>query len=247
MTASFEADVVWGCDMMRMIQLTLVCVMVLVSAAGQLQAAPILLEPTDLHPGDQYRLVFVTSTTTTPLSSDISTYNSFVDALGDTVKPGDWRVIGSTDTVDARDNTSTNPGTDGTGVPIYRLDDTRIANDYVHLWTNSTILAPLEITEEGNVKVTNVWTGTLQNGVASSNAHLGNLGGVIYGESNNPGTWVEEAGDSSINAYSLYGLSEVLTISGATNPVPEPNSLAMWGIGAIGLIVFHRRKRKQAA
>lgn len=34
---------------------------------------------------------------------------------------------------------------------------------------------------------------------------------------------------------------------GGSNPIPEPTSIALFGIGAIGLIAFHRRKRKQAA
>ena len=63
--------------------------------------------PTGLSVGDQYRLVFVTSTTHQATSSDINSYNSIVDALGDTVIESDWKVIGSTLTVDAIDNTAT--------------------------------------------------------------------------------------------------------------------------------------------
>ena len=44
-------------------------------------ATPIDTVPTTLSPGDQYRLVFVTSTTTTATSTDINTYNTFVNNL----------------------------------------------------------------------------------------------------------------------------------------------------------------------
>ena len=47
------------------------------------EGAPVTV-PTSLQAGDMYRLVFVTSTVHNALSSDISTYNSIVDALGDT-------------------------------------------------------------------------------------------------------------------------------------------------------------------
>ena len=72
--------------------------------------------------GDTYRFAFITSASTTAESSDITTYNTWVQGLADasslnigTAQGVTWNVIGSTDTVDARDNTSTNPEEDGTG------------------------------------------------------------------------------------------------------------------------------------
>ena len=64
--------------------------------------------------GDQYRLVFITSGTTNAQSADINTYNNFAtsQAAGSTTfsRLGEvnWFILGSTLTVDARDNTSTN-------------------------------------------------------------------------------------------------------------------------------------------
>ncbi|CCQ53010.1 MULTISPECIES: hypothetical protein [Crocosphaera] len=96
------------------------------------------LIPSDLNPGDQYRLVFVTSTTRNALSTQISDYNAFVDA---TAKAEDsllkdldttWNAIGSTSTVDARDNTNTNPE-ENIGVPIYLIDGNRVANNNADL------------------------------------------------------------------------------------------------------------------
>ena len=47
--------------------------------------------------------------------------------------------------MDARDNTSTNPGT-ATGIPIYPLNDTLLANDNADLW-DSTIAVKLDVDE----------------------------------------------------------------------------------------------------
>ena len=76
-------------------------------------AAPITV-PTDLNVGDQYRLAFVTSTTRNATSFTLSDYNDFVTEAAESVTEllalgTTWKAIGSTATVDARDNTGTNP------------------------------------------------------------------------------------------------------------------------------------------
>jgi hypothetical protein len=92
------------------------------------------LIPSGLSPGNQYRLVFVTDGTIQATSTDINTYNTFVDneahnstILNDAftnvgIDPASitWKVIGSTASVNAIGNTSTN--TVHTSVPIYGLD-----------------------------------------------------------------------------------------------------------------------------
>ena len=105
-------------------------------------AAPITL-PIGLNPGDEYRLAFVTSTTRDATSTDIAVYNAFVTAAANTQAEllalgTTWTAIASTFTVDARDNTATNPIEDGAGVPIYLLDGlTKIADNYSDLWDSS--------------------------------------------------------------------------------------------------------------
>jgi hypothetical protein len=93
--------------------------------AGGAEAGTVVTVPTDLNPGDQYRLVFVTDGTRDAQSTDIADYNAFVTAQANQSTElqalgVDWFVIGSTSTVSARDNT----GTDGGGgVPIYLLEN----------------------------------------------------------------------------------------------------------------------------
>ena len=62
---------------------------VVLTSACLVNAEPIR-QPPDLEPGDQYRLAFVTSTTTTATSPDIETYNAFVQATADAAPIGDW-------------------------------------------------------------------------------------------------------------------------------------------------------------
>ncbi len=109
--------------------------------APTVASAQIVTTPVGLSPGDQYRLGFVTITKRDASSSNIADYNDFVTtaansepdllALGAT-----WTAIGSTSTVDARDNTGTNPTS--TGVPIYLLDGiSKIADNNADLWDGS--------------------------------------------------------------------------------------------------------------
>ncbi len=102
----------------RVFKFALSIVCLLVVTLGQASAGPIITEPTSLSPGDSYRLAFLTSQHHDAVSPNIDVYNTFVDDLGDLVIASDWRAIGSTLTVDARDNTGTNPFSDGVGVPI---------------------------------------------------------------------------------------------------------------------------------
>lgn len=86
--------------------------------------------------GDTYRLVFVTSTTTTATSTDIADYNAFVQGVANAAGLGSvtWRAVGSTATVAARDNTGTNPSS-GTGVSIILMNGTTvIADNNADLW-----------------------------------------------------------------------------------------------------------------
>jgi hypothetical protein len=192
-------------------------------------AVPVTV-PTDLNVGDTYRLVFVTSTTRDALSSNINDYNAFVNgvaagvpelaALGTT-----WKAIGSTASIDARDNTGTNPV--NTGVPIYRLDDTRIADNNADLW-NATIAAALNTNESGaTVNPTVVWNGSNWDGIGWGVWALGGTSGLSeYGMSSilTQG-WVNSGLNNSSLQAPLYAMSDVLTVV----PEPSPLILAAWG------------------
>ncbi len=97
------------------------------------------LTPAGLAVGDQFRLIFLSSTKRNALSTDIGDYNTFVQdraAAGHAdirAYSGGFGVIGCTAAVDARDNTATT----GTGVPIYWLDGAKVADDYGDFYDGS--------------------------------------------------------------------------------------------------------------
>ena len=229
----------------------------IVSLLATIQAsAAIITEPGSLSQGDSYRLAFVTSGSIRATSTDIDTYNQFVvssaDAVPELASLGTtWTAIVSTPFTglppfvsDARDHTETNPISDGTGVPVFVLNGSMVAIDNAGLWGGS-VLARLDTDELGNENiVSRVWTGSMRDGrsefpvgFAYNAVSAGRTTRTNFG-------WVESSTELlSDREYPVYGLSGVLTATA----VPEPSSLAILGIGAIGLIGFHRRKLKRAA
>ena len=94
------------------------------------------LKPTGLGAGDEFRLIFLSSTKRDASSTDIADYNTFIQNLAaaghaaiQTYNSG-FTVVGCTQDTDARDNTNTT----GTGVPIYWLNGAKIAADYADFY-----------------------------------------------------------------------------------------------------------------
>lgn len=210
-------------------------------------AAPTTV-PAGLNPGEQYRLVFATSTTTTATSSDINYYNNFVTSVADSVPQlgalgTTWTAIASTATVAAKDNTSTNPATSN-GYPIYNLGGFLIASNNAALWSGS-LASPIFYGETGEVNVVVVFTGSLPNGSIDPQYYLGNtntppdaeIGGSLYMDSN----WIQLGiNHEQLAPAHLYGLSGVLTV-----PVPEPSTMVLTGFAAagLGIAAIQRRNR----
>ena len=212
-------------------------------------SAAIVTTPVGLSPGDQYRLAFVTSTQRNATSSAIADYNMFVDDLAN-LQPellalgATWTAIGSTLTVDARDNTGTNKNL-LTGVPIYLLDGTKIAINNADFWDGS-ILSPFNIFEDGSPAVgLDVWTGTDLDGKKFSQQNLG-LPGLILtptrvGFTGLPLTdkWIKAGTENKFNSLPFYALSSQLTVAA----VPLPGALILFGSGLAFLAVLRRRNR----
>jgi hypothetical protein len=178
--------------------------------------------------GDTYRLVFLTSQTTQANSSEINDYNAFVQsvAAGSTAFPQlgntSWKLIGSTATVDARDNTGTNPGS-GVGVPIFRLDSVMVANDNNDLWDES-IDANISITEEGQLlDEDRLFTGSNENGEASEYP-FGTADYVQTAHSlRRDWAWMKVWAESPNASNSVYAMSAVLTLQ-----IAGSNNFASW-------------------
>jgi hypothetical protein len=212
-------------------------------------AAPIVV-PSDLNPGDQYRLAFVTSTTRNAIVPEIGIYNLFVTnvandqpelaALGTT-----WAAIASTAAIDARDNTMTNPD-NGPGVPIYLLNDSILAMNNGDLW-DGTIINPLQVHESGSPGTGGelVWTGTTPQGRASD-FPLGPSPTATVGLSFDTLQWIQGTTDTPLTALHMYAISGPLVVPDQA-AVPEPSSVMLWLVGLAGVLGLRYRQRHRQA
>jgi len=229
-------------------RVTMALAAVMLLSAADVHAAPIT-QPTGLSFGASYRLVFVTSGTTTATSTDIATYNTFVSNAANAVSElaalsTTWSAIGSTATVDARDNTNTNPSS--AGVPIYLLDGSSlVAASNTDFW-DGTISSAIDLDENGNTfsGSSRVWAGTNANGTKSPSRVLGDVSGQTRRglKTATNDDWIMFANDLSIGQLSLYAISDVITIS-EDSPIPEPGMMLIFGAGLIGLVAIRRRRQ----
>ena len=101
------------------------------------------LKPTAVTAGTQFRLLFLSSTKRDGSSTDIATYNTFIQtraAAGHTdiqAYSAGFRVVGCTEDTDARDNTETTYTGTAKGVPIYWLDGAKAADEYEDFYDGS--------------------------------------------------------------------------------------------------------------
>ncbi len=184
--------------------------------------------------GDVYRLTFVTSGKTDATNTDISYYNTFAQDLANAstvynigaADGATWKVIASTNEVDARTNTATTWTDEDFGASVYRLDgSTVVARNYKELW-NRQLQNTIYLSELGTQGYTGgawPWTGTYWDGTAApghgaSFAALGTTGNVHQG---NPGSttdwiWRMWAGDEGTNLANVYAMSDPLAVAPAT-------------------------------
>ena len=243
------------------------------ATAGAAQAALVVV-PTDLAPGDQYRLVFVTDGTRDARSSNIDDYNTFVtnQATGETAAVDTaldlalkaagfdpnaitWKAIGSTATVTARDNTGTNPSS--TGVPIYLIDGNRVANNNADLW-DGTINTAISITQSASIlepyvdplEKRFVWTGSALDGGRSS---FWLACGCGFGPWVTAGTFLSNEGWIDYILWSehisapwlrMYAMSSVLAVPTPLAPVSVPEHTSLIGYITLGCLMLGSAARK---
>ena len=139
------------------------------------------LVPSGLGPGDQFRLIFLSSETRTAEATDIATYNAWVQALAANGHAdiqdhsSTFRVVGSTAAVDARDNTSTTYTASDKGVAIYWLKGNKAADEYEDFydgdWDEEATMRTEAGTSTDNPDY--VYTGSNHNGTERTGNALG--------------------------------------------------------------------------
>ena len=189
------------------------------------------LKPSGLSGGDQFRLLFITSTTRNAESTDIANYNTFVQgraAAGHQAirsHSSGFRVVGCTEAVDARDNTSTTYTSADKGVPIYWLGGNKVADEYQDFYDASWDDEANPKNESGGSRsVTNdtrPFTGCRSDGTESFQGEHGSeaLGKnwVELANLNGPGSPLSGGGrGNKDNPRPFYGLSQVFQVSNVT-------------------------------
>jgi hypothetical protein len=210
-----------------------------------------LMTPSGLNPGDQFRFVFVTSTTLDASSTSIGDYDTFVQGLADAANltyDGSsltWSALGSTQTVDA--NSRLNDA-----IPIYLLDGTNVVAAGDNIWTSGDLKAPINLTETGVTIDEQVWTGTAADGYAVSigtsppKGFLGAAVDVTYGQSGLVASgWVDSNFRPRSDQYRFYAYSGILEAFEDTPVIPEPASMTLCLIGFAAMYGRRWAKRRR--
>ena len=216
------------------------------------------LTPAGLSAGDKFRLLFITGTGN-PISSNIATYNNSVQDYAannghvDIQDYSSWfRVVGSTESTDARDNTNTTSS--DTGAFIYWLNGAKVADNYGDFYDGTwddeanprgANGAAITFTSSNN----HVWTGSNNNGTEafhSGRSEALGTGPVRSGRLNGAGGPLN-SGNTYVRAtnwryYALSGLfvvsdanaTPVFSADSATRTLPE-NSGA--GVNVVGGVI----------
>ena len=205
------------------------------------------LVPGSLSVGDEFRLLFLSSTSRTATSTDIEDYNTFVQNLAAAGHPdiqaygADFRIVGCTQAIDARDNTGTTYTNTDQGVPIYWLGGAKVADDYQDFYDGDWSNEANDKNESGNNGPDTAqfpFTGCDHDGTeAFSSSAVSQALGITSVRTGQPNSSANDAGPISSNSVSLrtssrpvYGLSEIYQV--VAREVP-----ADWSLIPTGLVV----------
>ena len=249
--------------------------MVFQFSANMALAGVVIQAPTGLQPGDHFRIIFVTSGTTSATSSNIADYNTFVTKqAGGATYAGQviqWSAIASTNTINALDNINS-----AYSSAVYTADGTKVASSTTHdsggLWSSNLISQPTEGID-GTVYTSGVvWTGTAGNGMGYNTTIFGGYGlgsnnygydpytltnvfltpqvqvGAISG-SQTGSNWVQIPNNSASSTPGLKSWTDQYQMYGISQELtiaPEPSTLLITAAGLLVIVVARRWHRQNA-
>ena len=172
------------------------------------------LTPEGVASGQKFRLMFLTDPEK-PTSDDIDVYNEFVQAQAAAGHADiqehatQFRVLGSTAAVDARDNTETTSS--DTDAPIYWLNGAIVADNYADMYDETWDEEANRRTAAGDLSTDTdfIWTGSEDDGTERSETGVS----VALGE-----TSVRQG--ELDNSSSTRDPLSALTVTAATNTAP---------------------------
>ncbi len=222
-----------------------------------------LITPPGLNPGDQFRLIFVTSTKIEPTYTDVAVYDDHVRdaaiAAGLSIingNPVTWEAVVSVGTQPSTVHVNAIDRLPSTHAPIYNLAPSPELVKAVDIW-DGTALANSVLYNENRVAATlddtygsSVWTGTISDGMAYTGGvdpfFLGVEGGLFVGVGLFDATtssWIDASSAPSPYNLPLYGISNVLQVPFDTPVIPEPGTMVLGLIGLAGMIGARWAKR----
>ena len=182
-------------------------------------------KPAGLQPGDKFRLIFVTDSTTAATETGIAYYNTFVQTaaannanlvnnVGNSFS-SHFRALATTGAAHAIENTHT---TSRPGVPIYWLGGEKVSDGYGGLYDGGWDSYAGK-TESGKSYTGNVWTGTQDNGYKDPSGLTGYMGhssrGIPEADLSKPDPFRDGTEPMGTNLRPLYALSPVLVVKPA--------------------------------
>ena len=192
------------------------------------------LIPSGLQEGDQFRLLFISSMHRSASPSEIATYNTWIQARAANGHTdiqdysSSFRAVGSTEDMDARDNTGTTYTSSDKGVAIYWLGGNKVADDYEDFYDEDWDEEAAMKNESGTAETgVSAWTGSdhdgteMLQGTPETSRALGNSNNawVRFGKTDSASHGpLSGATANRTDDKRIYGLSGVFEVVAGNNP-----------------------------